>query len=64
MTPEQLEEERRLAHEKAIAINNGKAAQVQSSSKLNFVLIAWILVAIPIAYGISSTLQKAWILFH
>jgi MFS family permease len=64
MTPEQLEAERLLAHEKALANNQGKVAQDQPASKLNFVLIAWVLVAIPIAYGILSTLQKAWILFH
>lgn len=64
MTSAQLEEERRLAHEKSMVMNKGKIAQGQAPSKLNLVLIAWVLVAIPIAYGIFSTLQKAWILFH
>ena len=64
MTTAELEEERRLAHEKAAALSAKNETQINKGNKRNLVLIAWVLVGIPIAYGISSTLQKAWILFH
>jgi len=63
MTDAELEAERKLSHDKSVAAEaanqNGKA---QSHPIL--ATVAWIAVGIPISYGVWSTLQKAWILFH
>lgn len=67
MTDAELEAERKLAHEKSAAVNNsiGSASGgAQHGSNLVFVVIAWALVLVPISYGIWSTIQKAWGLFH
>jgi len=64
MTDAELEAERQLAHEKSIKLNGDKIESQQSESHPLLALVAWTLVAIPISYGIFSTLQKAWILFH
>jgi len=66
MTDAELEAERKLAHEKSVAANLGGSAVGVSQSASNpiFVLLAWALVLIPISYGIWSTIQKAWGLFH
>lgn len=64
MTDTELEKERKLAHEKSIesTIKAGENAHTKNHPLL--VVVAWSLVAIPISYGIWSTLQQAWILFH
>lgn len=64
MTDAELEKERKLAHEKSMQSSerNGVSANAKSSATL--VIVAWALVAIPISYGIWSTLKQAWILFH
>ncbi|MDP3307267.1 OFA family MFS transporter [Methylotenera sp.] len=68
MTDAELEAERKLAHEKSVATNaskiNGNSSVSQSSSHPILVVIAWTLVLIPISYGVWSTMQKAWGLFH
>jgi MFS family permease len=66
MTDAELEAERKLAHEKSEAANAGGAAigGSQSASNPILVVLAWALVLIPISYGIWSTMQKAWGLFH
>ena len=65
MTDAELEAERKLAHEKSIAANVDKSiGGPQSASHPLLVVIAWALVLIPISYGIWSTIQKAWGLFH
>ncbi|MDP2153607.1 MAG: OFA family MFS transporter [Methylotenera sp.] len=64
MTDAELEAERKLAHEKSVKLNGDKVESQQSENHPLLVFIAWTLVAIPISYGIYSTLQKAWILFH
>jgi len=66
MTDVELEAERKLAHEKSTTANNGVNSAnsgLQSVGKPIFVMLAWALVLIPIAYGIWSTMQKAWGLF-
>ncbi|MEQ1766238.1 MAG: OFA family MFS transporter, partial [Methylotenera sp.] len=67
MTDAELEAERKLAHEKSVATNGGKAT-ASSSPQANghpiLVVFAWALVLIPISYGVWSTVQKAWSLFH
>ncbi|WP_036300320.1 OFA family MFS transporter [Methylotenera sp. L2L1] len=64
MTDAELEAERKLAHEKSVKLNSDKVESQQSENHPLLVFVAWSLVAIPISYGIYSTLQKAWILFH
>jgi MFS family permease len=63
MTSAQLEEERRLAHEKSVSATQDTTPAVNGQQR-HLIVFAWVLVSIPIAYGIYSTLQKAWILFH
>jgi hypothetical protein len=64
MTDAELEEERRLAHEKAMMTSAGNANNAHTESHPLLATFVWVLVGIPISYGIWSTLQKAWILFH
>lgn len=65
MTNAELEAERKLAHEKSMTANVDKSvSDSQAASHPALVVIAWALVLIPISYGIWSTVQKAWGLFH
>ena len=67
MTDAELEAERKLAHEKSEASNASGGAQGKASQSAGtplLVAIAWALVLIPISYGVWSTIQKAWGLFH
>ena len=65
MTNAELEAERKLAHEKSMTANVDKSvSDSQAASHPVLVVIAWALVLIPISYGIWSTVQKAWGLFH
>ncbi|MDP2247350.1 MAG: OFA family MFS transporter [Nitrosomonadales bacterium] len=63
MTDAELEAERRISHEKSVS---AEAANKNVNGQNHPILatVAWIAVGIPISYGIWSTLQKAWILFH
>ena len=63
MTPAELAEEKRIAHEKVMPAGKNSAVTATTGGKL-LAVIAWLLVLVPIAYGIWSTVQKAWILFH
>lgn len=69
MTAAELAEEHQLAHDVAIAAqgNNttaGNAKEAGSASHPALTLFAWAFVLIPISYGVWSTVQKAWALFH
>ena len=66
MTDAELDTVRKLAHEKSVTGNAAGLAQSTSQSKSNSlpVILAWALVLVPISYGIWSTMQKAWGLFH
>lgn len=69
MTDAELELEHQLAHDKAIAVNDSKNAARSEQGKTiahNPVVtaIVWAFVLIPISYGVWSTIQKAWALFH
>lgn len=66
MTDAELDTVRKLAHEKSVTGNATGLAQSTSQSKSNSlpVILAWALVLVPISYGIWSTIQKAWGLFH
>jgi MFS family permease len=61
MTDKELLIEKKLAHEKFISAKEviGKAEKTPLIT-----LLTWSAVGIPISYGIWSTIQKAWILFH
>lgn len=67
MTDEELAVERKLAHDKAqadaaVSVDGGGAAAGASSPVV--VVGFWILVGVPLVWGVSMTLQKAWVLFH
>ncbi len=68
MTDAELAAERKLAHDKAMAAEastaGGNAAKAVAPSSPLLVLAFWVLVGIPLAWGVSKTLQKAWVLFH
>lgn len=61
MTDEELASEKKLAHEKYMVA--AEVAGVADKTPL-LTSFAWLAVGIPISYGIWSTIQKAWILFH
>lgn len=67
MTDAELELEHKLAHEQSMAANGGKAAAAAASKSPShpvLAVFAWAFVLIPISYGVWSTVQKAWVLFH
>jgi MFS family permease len=61
MSAEELAEEKKIAHEKVVAAGDPNAS---TGGGKPVAVIMWLLVLIPISFGIWSTLQKAWILFH
>ncbi|QWC95820.1 OFA family MFS transporter [Polynucleobacter paneuropaeus] len=62
MTDAELAEEKRLAHEKALSsVVTGSGGNEQTSSLT--VLLAWIAVGIPLAWGIYKTVLSAMKLF-
>jgi len=64
MTDAELEAERRLAHEAARASDLRAASKDASPTPAWLVAAAWLLVGIPIAWGVWVTLQKAADLFR
>jgi MFS family permease len=64
MSEAELEAERRISHEKAAAAAKSGARAGTGETHPVMAAIAWAGVGIPIAYGVWSTLQKAWILFN
>ena len=64
MTEAELEAERRLAHERDIATASAGPARAASAPSSPALLVgAWLLVGIPILWGVWVTLQKAAALF-
>ena len=63
MTDAELEAERRLAHERALATAVGPVRGEGTASNPALLVGAWLLVGIPILWGVWVTLQKAAILF-
>ena len=63
MTDAELEAERRRAHERGAAIAFGAAARDGAPSSPALIAGAWLLVGIPILWGVWVTLQKAAVLF-
>jgi MFS family permease len=63
MTDAELAEERRLAHDRAVAVSVGNAAASSAVSSPVMVGLAWAAVGIPLAIGVGITLQKAAVFF-
>ncbi len=59
MTDAEPAEEKRLAHEKIVDVNNGQSAENGKPTSLLIVCIAWTVVVIPLAWGIYKTLMNA-----
>lgn len=67
MTDAELALEHQLAHDKALVLDAGATVSQEGTRPAgNPVLttLAWLLVLVPISYGVWSTIQKAWVLFH
>ncbi len=64
MTDAELEAERKLAHDAAVtrAADGGRPVSTSPTNPA-YVYIAWLVVGIPIIWGVYVTLQKAWVLF-
>ena len=62
MTTEELAAEKKIAHEKSSA-DFAKTTISTSKGLQPLAIFAWLLVLIPIGYGIWSTIQKAAVLF-
>ena len=63
MTEAELAVERRLAHDRAVAVSVGGASVNSDVSSPVMVGLAWAAVGIPLAVGVGITLQKAAIFF-
>jgi len=65
MTEEQLEAERRLGHEAASRVAaSGPRALSADATNPAIVFGAWLVVGVPILWGVAITLEKAWVLFR
>ncbi len=58
MTPEELAEEKRLAHDRAVASEVGQGTGVAERTPASIVTLAWAVVGIPLAWGVYRTLQS------
>jgi MFS family permease len=64
MTPEELEAERRIAHDKAMQSFTDRAVADDDAASNGVVLVlAWAVVVLPILWGVWITLSKAAVLF-
>jgi MFS family permease len=61
MNAQELAEEKKIAHEKVVVAGDPSAS---AGGGKPVAVVMWLLVLIPIGFGIWSTLQKAWVLFH
>jgi MFS family permease len=65
MSDEELAEERRLAHERASAAEAGTAVALDSTPTPPLkVVLAWVAVGIPLAWGVYQTLISVAKFFH
>jgi hypothetical protein len=55
MTPEELDIEKKLAHERAIQSETGPSQQDEHVSSPLWVYVAWAAVGVPLAWGIYRT---------
>ncbi len=58
MTPEELAEEKRLAHDRAQASEVGQGTGISERTPAMVVIVAWSVVGIPLAWGVYRTLQS------
>jgi MFS family permease len=63
MTDAELDAERKLAHESSTRSEASARAVSSAPSSPALVWGFWLLVGIPIAWGVYKTLQTAWVLF-
>jgi hypothetical protein len=67
MTPEELEREKRLAHEKDAGAESGVSAadmdRIGNGSNPGLLFASWAVVVIPLIWGVAITLEKASVLF-
>jgi MFS family permease len=64
MSDEELASERKLAHEKAAAAAaSGAGSGVAAGSSRGIAVLFWLLVGVPLAWGVWVTVTKALILF-
>ncbi|MFM9915346.1 MAG: OFA family MFS transporter [Rhizobacter sp.] len=59
MTPDELAEEKRLAHDVSITSGVAMAGSRAPASGLPWVLLAWAAVSVPLAWGVYRTLTSA-----
>lgn len=62
MTQAELAHEKKVAHEKSVA-EFAKTTSSQAQGLQFITILAWLIVLIPISYGVWSTIQKAAVLF-
>jgi hypothetical protein len=64
MTDAELEATRKVAHDTVAKNAAGEVEEVTGQGEHRMlVAAAWLVVGIPLAYGIWNTLAKAWVLF-
>jgi len=63
MTDAELAAEKKLAHERDAAASTGAAVAAGGTTSPIAVAFGWLAVGIPMAIGISITVQKASVLF-
>ena len=64
MTPEELAHEKHLAHDRAVANEVGKGAGGGGTTPTAVVVLAWLAVGLPLAWGVWRTLVSAAKFFH
>lgn len=65
MTDAELEAENKFAHKDSAKNATGKTEELSGQGEhRGIVVAAWLVVGIPLAYGIWNTVTKAWVLFH
>jgi MFS family permease len=64
MTEAELAEEKRLAHERASAAEVGRGPGTGMATPTSVVVLAWVAVGIPLAWGVWRTLLSASKFFH
>jgi MFS family permease len=65
MTADELEAERRIAHDQGVQSETAiGATSTTTSSSPAILVLAWAVVALPLAWGVYNTLTKAIVLFY
>ena len=64
MTPDQLAEEKRLAHDRAMTPDDAAAVLAAPRSNPAWMVLAWAAVSLPLAWGVFRTVSSARQFFH